>query len=323
MLSLSLQPTPHTWGELPPALGGSSEASIPFISAPEYASQPDLAIWVIKDLLAVSGKLSFYAPAKTGKTYAALQMAKAIADPTQTHFLDFPVQKHGKVLYLQLDTSPGIWKANYVHQLLSYSGDMSDVYIADRSMKDVPLPFSITTTGGEWLKREVERLQPVAVIIDTVRNTHLADENDSTAMTLVVEATMAACAPAAVIWIAHPRKGDGFSAGDMVDDTRGSGAFNASVDVIAKLTKTRFYVKGRTDRQEEDYAKVHRDDAGFWVLDNSKTEKLEHVKAIIEEMEGAPKMEVYDAIASRLEVSKMTARRLVKETGWADKITQQ
>jgi len=293
---------------------------MPFLSTPDYiASLGDDEVWVIEDLLPYGGRLSLTAPAKAGKTFLALQIAASIADKSQTQFLDFTVRAHGPVLILELDTPPRLYKATYAKGLSQSTPlHLEEVFHADKMMKDVPIPFSITGSGGEWLRKECDRLKPLVVIIDTIRNTHLADENKPEVMMAIMEATTAAVSPAAIIWLAHPRKakddGMGGSSGDMIDQTRGSSVFNASVDIVAALTKKRFKIKGRTQRREDDFVPIFQNEFGFWEIEGDKMDKWRKVQEVIDSMGSEyKKKDLYEKINELLHYSTATAKRRIKE----------
>lgn len=135
---------------------------------------------------------------------------------------------------------------------------------------------------------------------------------------MVVAATQAIVGDAAIVWIGHPRKASEFGSGDIIDDMRGSGAFNAAVDIIARLTKTKFTVKGRTDRGEDEPAKVQRDEDGFWELAERKGERQERTKTILESMPpGFTREDVLKRVQGELEIERATAQKLLKEIGFS------
>lgn len=284
-----------------------------FLPGPAYAAaQESTDVWIVKDLLPIEGILSLYGRAKTGKSYLVLQIAEAIANPFQTHFLDFEIHLHGSVLYVQLDTAGRLWRRNYIVPMLEWPGhDLENVLFTDRMDKDLPVPFSILGDGGKWLRSEVLRLKPLVVVFDTTRNVHAGDENDSTVMSNVMEAMRNSAPGAAIIMISHPRKSDANSSSDTVDDTRGSSVVNASADVIGKLTKTRFIVKGRTDRGEDDFAKIIRRDDGFWELQNSASQRDMMIRSILQ-TEGKTREELTTLVAQAIGKSERTARREIK-----------
>lgn len=224
--------------------------------------------WVIKDLVPVSGLTNIFGKPKAGKSWGALGMALAIANH-EPEWLGFAVQKHGPVAYLQIDTPRGEW-ASRVRALAALGHNFSHVFMADMLM--IPsFPFNIL--DGEQMKALKESLaivQPVVVFIDTLREAHPLNENDSTDMRNVVSQLVAACRPAAIVLISHTRKDTMFTAvggDDLMNDARGSSYIAGRMDAIMKFTtdgkhctgmlyKGRSVGQGRLDLTQDEFGQV-------------------------------------------------------------------
>lgn len=202
--------------------------------------------WLIKDLLPVGGSTHLYGNPKAGKGFLALGMAIAISSGAPD-WLGFPVGKHGPVAYLQLDTARNLW-ATYLSRIQRKHYDLSRVFMCDNEMCPV-FPFNALDAAHiQWLKGHLAPIQPVMVVIDTLREVHGGDENDSTIMRNVMTNIISACRPATSLFVAHPRKGTAeskMSESNLMSDARGSSYVAGKVDVVIKLTKTHMSYEGR------------------------------------------------------------------------------
>lgn len=220
-----------------------------FLSGPAYLSLPrDPQPWVIRDLIPVEGLTNIFGKPKAGKSFAALGMAHAISNDGIPEWLGFAVQKHGPVAYLQIDTPRGEW-AGRITRLSQHGYDLSNVFFCDMLMTP-SYPFDILDAAQQkWLQAQLAQLQPVVVFIDTLREAHGSDENDSTAMRNVITQLVASCRPAAIVLVSHSRKDTAFtSAGgdDLMNDARGSSYVPGRMDTIIKVTNTGILYKGRS-----------------------------------------------------------------------------
>ena len=254
-----------------------------FVSTDRYLTLPrDPQKWIIKNLLPVGGIANIYGKPKAKKSFASTGMAQAIASGAPD-WNGFPVLKPGKVFYLQIDTPRGEW-ADRWHRLKEAGFDVSNVMQADMLLTP-SYPFNILDPHQhDWLKKQVELEKPVLVIIDTLREAHGADENNSTDMRNVITGIVSACAPAAVLLVSHARKDSLFSmtAGDdLMSDQRGSSYVSGRMDNVMRMTasgpadtdKERFTLtfKGRANGSGKVVLKVNTvDDTGLLVLDDEE-----------------------------------------------------
>jgi RecA-family ATPase len=218
-----------------------------FLSGEDYLALPrDPQPWVIKDLIAVGGLTNLYGKPKTGKSFVALGQAHAIADENVDEWLNFPVLKHGPVAYLQIDTPRGIWaeRIKDIHESgRLFSAAPTDgrhgVFFCDSISADI-FPFNVVLPAHhDWLKKQLTLIQPVVVYIDTIRETHEGDENDSTNMKNVITSLVDACRPAAVVLLSHARKDTLFTSqggDDLMSDARGSNYLAGKMDCVIKMT---------------------------------------------------------------------------------------
>lgn len=227
----------------------------------EYLDLPtEPETWLVKPLIPAGGSIVVYGEAKVGKSYAALQLAQAIQDGGD--WLGFPVCKTGPVIYVQLDTPRGLWIARLKDLKTSGVTAVDEIIFADRETLNT-MPFNILNQDHfHLLTSTIAQFQPVAVVVDTLREAHPADENDSTDMRNVTAALQAACFPAAMILITHERKPDKEGGLSLISDVRGSNYVVGRMDAILRFTKARLYYTGRSI--EEGHISLHRQDNGFW-----------------------------------------------------------
>lgn len=216
-----------------------------FLPDIEYLAQPrHPSSWVVEDILPTSGLLNIYGKPKSHKSFLALQIAQAVGDPEIPSVVGFPIHLHGKVAYLQVDTPRGLWS----DRIERWFPKTPNVYFADSLM--APYPFNIMGEGFAWLKEAIAACGAEVVIIDTLREIHSGDENDSGHMRDVVNTIHAACRPAACILISHARKngGDNFA---LMDENRGSGYVAGRMDAVLYLSKEKMIFQSRTAALED------------------------------------------------------------------------
>lgn len=121
----------------------------------------------IKDWLPKPGKAIIYAPAKAGKSYLTLQMARCIGSGAP--FLEIPTTQ-GRVLVLQFELGASILQMRLRQTGQSYN----NVFVGTTfSMK------LDTTAGQEQLIKALEGVRPDVVILDPLAKLLTGDENES------------------------------------------------------------------------------------------------------------------------------------------------
>lgn len=215
-----------------------------FISADSYLALPrDPQPWVIKDLIVAGGLTNIYGAPKNGKSFAAMGMAIAISSG-QTDWLGFPILKHGPVAYLQIDTPRGEWADRFTKAQAS-GLDISGVLVCDMLMTP-QYPVNMLDSGQvEALREGLRDLNPVLIVIDTIREAHSGDENDSTVLrnvvTNIISAVRSVTGTPALMFVSHSRKltdntkmhGDGIMSGN-----RGSSYLAGRMDVVIQMLGT-------------------------------------------------------------------------------------
>ena len=235
--------------QLSPILKGSDYLFLP--RGPET--------WLIEPLLPAGGLAMLYGDPKVGKSYAAIQLALGLHDGTG--WLGFRVPRPSRTVYIQLDTPRSLWGERL--DALAGAGvvGIDDLFLADKETLNT-WPFDILRGDHQELLRNALRpLEPDCVIIDTLREAHSGDENESTAMKAVVSSLVAAVHPAALILIHHSKKPSLEATPDLIHDMRG-GYIAGAMDAIIKFSKKGVHFVGRSI--EQGFIAAERQDNGFW-----------------------------------------------------------
>ncbi len=265
----------------------------------------DDAVWIWHGLIPVGGSMSFFGSPKVGKSLLSLGLCEAIADPNISHFLDLPIETHGRVLIVQLDTPRRLWKTGYL-SLIKSEIARREIFIIDREMKDMPKNFDIRQPSCQaWLRQEVDSVSPILVVVDTIRRMHKGNEDKSDIMEEIHGAFIEATQPAALMYIAHKKKAQ---VGDIGPGSiRGSTGFAGAVDALINMSKSALYIEARSDAPEE--IPIVQMDNGSWVLDTTQDEKVSFINSLPTTL---PKMEKYKSIMNQFGVSQSTAQRLMR-----------
>lgn len=258
-----------------------------FVSGDDYVRLPrDPEPWVIQHLVATGGMTNLYGPPKTAKSFAALGMAIAVSSGA-LKWLKFDVLKHGPVAYLQIDTPRSEWSRR-LNQLKWFHYDVSKIFFADMYM--TPFPYNILDPSHlKWLTEEMKVIKPVMVVVDTLREVHSGDENDSTPMKMVIAALVSACKPAAIVLISHSRKESPAAAmaglDSLMSDARGSSYVAGRMDTVVKFTETSMTYKGR-GLGEGRLSIVQNDDTALVELNTASEAYAKHLEDRVRELRG-------------------------------------
>ena len=218
-----------------------------------------------------------YGDPKVGKSYAAIQLALTLTGAGPSSWFGFPVQQNGRVVYVQLDTPRSLWAERL--EALKASGHPIDALdLADRETLGT-WPFDILNPDHEQLLRSsLAVLKPSAVIIDTLKESNSAEENDNTAMTGAINKLISVTQPAALILVHHAKK-PGEWGQDTINDSRGAGTTVGKMDAICRMSKKGVHFVGRGI--EEGSLKLYRGDDGFWYEEESDQRADELVWSVL------------------------------------------
>ena len=287
-----------------------------FVPSAAYQALPKAPQpWVIDKLIPMGGLVNLYGKPKTGKSYLALSLAQAIVNG-EADWCGYSIVAPGPVAYLQIDTPREEWSGRLTKLALRPRPE-TDLWIAD--MWQVPeFPFNILNpqqTELRWLKQSIAAINPVLTIIDTLREVHSGDENDSTTMRNVIAHLVDACRPSAILLLSHARKDSMLTANgddDMMDQARGSSYVAGRMDVVMKLTQKRLIFKGRATGQTVETV-LQDPKTGLVVIEPSKGDDAalrNLVTALKAELpKGASQTALAKALAERQNISQSTAVR--------------
>jgi RecA-family ATPase len=275
------------------------------VTGEQYLELPSSAeTFLIDPLLPSGGAMLLYGDPKVGKSFAALQLAGALQSGES--WLGFATRK-AKVVYVQLDTPRNVWQSR-IRDLLQKGALCELPLFADRETLDA-WPFNIL--NPEHLIRLRESLQevnPDLVIIDTLRESHSADENDSTEMQEAIAALVAATQPAALCLISHARKpsqDEGFS---LMNDNRGSSYVVGRMDAIVRFTPKTARASGRSI--EEHSLDLERDDSGFWSVVSGELDN--HLLSVLLDPSHVSLREAARTLAKRIGKSESACRGMLR-----------
>lgn len=209
------------------------------VSGADYLSLPrSPETWLVEPLIPVGGAALIYGDPKAGKSYAALQLALSLQAGSE--WLGFHIPRPVRPIYIQLDTPRSLWADRL--ETLTRHGTMGidSLLFGDLGTFDT-WPFDILNPlHAELLARAVKETQADVVFIDTLRECHSGEENDSTTMKAVMSSLIAACHPAAMVLIHHSKKPSVDRNGnpvpiDLLNDARG-GYIVGKMDAIVRVT---------------------------------------------------------------------------------------
>lgn len=244
------------------------------VSGTDYLALPRAPeTWLIEGLLPVGGNMLVYGDPKVGKSYAALQLAACLSSGVE--WLGFSIPQPAPVVYLQFDTPRSLW-AKRVADLSEAGIPVEAVHFGDRETMQTfpfdimePQHFAKLVSGLSSLTVKSDEGEDVditagAVIIDTLREAHSGDENDSTEMQEVIAHLEAAVKPAALILISHSRKSNPEQGFSLMNDNRGSNYIVGRMDAICRFSHKSMRVTSRS--LEEHGIDIERRDDGTWDL---------------------------------------------------------
>lgn len=260
--------------------------------------------WLIEPLLPSGGAMLLYGDPKVGKSFAALQLIEAIT--TGSKWLGFPTHQ-SKVVYVQLDTPRNVWQTR-IADLKMRGAITSEPGLLDRELLNT-WPFDVLNPEHLiMLREELQAYQPGLVVFDTLRESHSADENDSTEMQSAVSALVAATQPAAMVLISHSRKPsqeDGFS---LMNDNRGSSYVVGRMDAIVRFTPKTARISGRSI--EEHSLELERMDSGFWEVTSGENDH--YIAGIVLDKEIPSIRQKAKVLSSKIGKSESACRALLR-----------
>jgi RecA-family ATPase len=196
--------------------------SLEFITLDEFLGSEEDIPWVIPPLCAVGSSIMLYGRQKVGKSSAVVQLMHSLT--TGEPWMGFPVRKTGPVLYLQIDMPPADTRRMFQRARASGYVTGADVYAPKLMPGQSKVPFNILDTRcADALRSECERIQPVAVIVDTINDAYEAAERTDINLHIrkVHSAFRATIGDAVFVYLNHTRKAPQNMRGAAPDDEDG------------------------------------------------------------------------------------------------------
>jgi hypothetical protein len=273
--------------------------------------------WLIHPLIPAGGWINLYGkPKMARKSYWALGASWAISTG-QDSWLGFDVRSSGPVFFFQADTPHGFWRQRTM-DMASGGYDLSNVWFA--SMDTMPSPFNILESEAilkEMIDRATEEAdeEPAMVVLDTAREIHTGNENDSQEMTEVRHALDRSIGrgPAKCL-ISHDKKQgappkqwgkrdkdeppeDMEMSTNIMEGSRGSTALSGKMDTVIRLSsKGCMDFQGRASAYERkmlNFIHVHNEqhpcphknekDCMGWVWEESISPEGLHVRQMVQQ----------------------------------------
>lgn len=315
-----------------PASGPSSVQStepvaFKWVMGSEYLALPRAPQpWLIENVIPIGGLANMYGKPKLGKSYAALGIAEAVSCEDKDNWLGFAVKAHGTVAYMQVDTPRSLW-ATRVETLKAQGHNIDNIAFIDGLMTPYPVNM-IDPVQKQALKSTIHAIKPTLFIVDTLREVHGGDENDSGAMREVITAVVECCreVDTAILFISHSRKDatmtkwggrknqDSADDGDdnIMDDGRGSSYVSGRMDVVIKLTSKSVILKGRAISETK--VPVEQDKATGMIVQNAEdAEKLAHIQMVMTQPKLTSDRQRAEMLAALENIKLETARSRIRE----------
>ncbi len=287
--------------------------------------------WLIDKIVPAGGLMNLYSQPKVGKSFLALGFALAVSNPDIDNWAGQKVLKHGPVLYLQVDTPRNQW-GERIEKIVNAGHDISRIAFVDALLTPYPLDINVQAIK-EALKADIAEIKPVLLVVDTLRESHDGDENDSKEMKRVITSIIECTKDTntACLVVTHSRKDNGFDkkgkgggagkseADDdigMMDDTRGSSYVNGRMDVVSKLTPKGLRLKGRSIGSNK-LSLEQNPQTQLWEPNAEKAESEANLKHVCTQKGLKQRAMAELLVAMEPELSIETARSRVRR--WIDK----
>lgn len=309
-----------------------------FYEFDEYIKLPRLpSKWLIEGLIP-TGYTNIYANPKIGKSFLALGICEAICSGSET-YEGFNVLQHGPVAYLQIDTPREEWADRYAVIKERLKGRKYPFFTAD--MWTVPCyPFNLLRkkqdaaifdannkpiTEANWLKDQLTSINPILLVVDTLRDVHEEDEDKSGSMRRVLGELYGIVGQrCSIILVSHSRKDSQYTFNtedDIMQGGRGSNAVAGKMDMVIRMTKKEVHTKGRAKGYKKySYHQIPEgeQDEGRIVFDlEEKAEKKASIHDIIamlvDSNAGLSKNQLAIKLAALTNQSERTAHRRIDE----------
>jgi RecA-family ATPase len=199
--------------------------------------------WIVEDLIPRPGLIELMGPPKAGKSFLALDLAIKVARGED--FMGHKSRK-SRVLYFQLDTSEKIMRDRGI-KLRAAGYDTTAALLGMVHPADAVRPVNIMMAQGQqYFRQAVSMFRPELVIMDTLRECHQEDENESTAMKSVMDMIESIFVGLSLLLVHHTHKlPPEIDKPDPINASRGSSYITGKVDAFWLLYHQRLSVWSR------------------------------------------------------------------------------
>jgi len=175
-------------------INAEKEIDFPCENVADILNSTETTKWIVNSLVPTDGLSMLVGKPKQFKTWILLEMAKCVARGSD--FLNHFTTKMGKVLYIDEENGRSILKERMNCLGINPSDNITFM------VKEFVDFYSDTKT--EALKKKVDKINPILIIIDNFINIHSAqDENSSTEMMKVVKNIKLLLSPERGIIVSH------------------------------------------------------------------------------------------------------------------------
>lgn len=265
--------------------------------------------WIIDNLLPRPGIVELMGPPKVGKSFLALDVAIKVARGES--FLGNASHK-SRVLYFQLDTSERVMRDRGL--ALRQSGyDTSAPLLGLVHPADTVRPVNITMAQGkDYFRRALALHDPALVILDTLRECHQEDENDSTAMKRAMDDLEELFVGRTLLLVHHTSKlPPEITQPNPVLASRGSSYITGKVDSYWLLYNDKLSITSRWD--EPFILNAKQDSSGMFSFPNiiKHEDKLEQVRKLKADNPNMSDQELIQIAMSKFGISKSGVIRIL------------
>lgn len=294
-----------------------------FLPASQYVQLPhNDSPWLIEGLLAEEGMLLVFGSPKTGKSLLALTMVVGLLNGWDEIAGCKVITRPQRIAYLQVDTPrPEQIQRVLAVQAAGYS--MEGAFFTDAKL--APYPFNITAVGPQGtaaiLKHDLEEWDPDLIVVDTYRNIHFGNENDSGDTHRTVSALRDATGHKTLILVSHAKKVSEAAAmmeADVIEDVRGSSALAGAVDTICKMSMKKDTRTGRLEVVGRGCPLLKQpiymqQEAPFLIFpeESKADQQVGDARKLVLANKGMSQRELGRLVADKLHLSEATARRRV------------
>lgn len=209
------------------------------------------------------------APGSTGKSMLALQLACAIAsDQPQANTTDLAIERHGPVLYLNLEDPPG-----EIHRRLHSLGKLFNANTRESIAAGLSISARMGVPTNVMNDKFMTSLLKAGegcrlIVIDTLSRCHDLDENDNGAMSRLVSRLeqVARQTQAGVLYLHHTSKAAALAGqGGMAQAARGASALIDNARWCGNLIKMTQDESSKLTDKEFDGRPIGDERRGFFV----------------------------------------------------------